>query len=95
MAHDGTPPSSMPEWYLPVLRLLQVARRGVYDIELALRRAMALDAIDPRLLREMESVRDALGAVKVCLSVMDLKAEKLLEENAVDRPSGLAQAAAR
>lgn len=80
MTRNGLLSNAIPHWFLRSVRVLQDTDRGVRDIDIELRRAMALDDLDPRLYAEMQLVRDALGAVKVSLSVLDMTAKNVLRE---------------
>lgn len=80
MTRNGLLSNAIPHWFLQSVRVLQHTDRGVRDIDIELRRAMALDDLDPRLYAEMQLVRDALGAVKVSLSVLDMTAKNVLQE---------------
>ena len=76
--HQSIPPTAIPDWFLETVRVMQDTDHGLRNIETELRYAMRLKSLDPRLREEMQSMLDALGAVKVSLSVMDLSARQVL-----------------
>ena len=80
MANSTTPTSNIPEWFLQTVRVMQDTDRGMRSIETQLRHAMRLEGLDPGLREDLQYVRDSLGAVLISLALMDLNAEKLLQE---------------
>ena len=87
MTRTSTPTSSVPEWFRETFQVLRYVTGGVRDIELRLRDALRLQGLDPRLRGEIENVLDALAAVKVSLSVMDMTADRMLEQIRAGKPS--------
>jgi hypothetical protein len=95
MTQKALPGDLAPDWFLQAVRIMQSTERGVYDIDSELRRVAAIEDIDPRLTSELQNVRDALGVVKVSLSVMDKVMEEVIEElegsEAPDRKQAVAK----
>jgi hypothetical protein len=80
MANKAIAANDIPDWFLQTVRVMQDTEHGVRSIETELCYAMGLDGLDPRLHDELQYVRNALGTVKVSLSMMDLSAGQVLLE---------------
>jgi hypothetical protein len=80
MNQSRVPPNLIPDWFLQTVRVMQDIDRGLQGIETEMRHAMRLEGLDPRVRTEMQYVRDALGAVKISLSLMDVSAKQVLSE---------------
>jgi hypothetical protein len=83
MSHNRIPPNAIPDWFLETVRIMRDADQGLGNIEIEVKNAMEMEDLDPRLRDEMQYVRDAMGAVKISLSVMDMIADDVLREVAV------------
>lgn len=80
MLHNRIPPNAVPNSFLETVRVMQDADQGLRNIQTALDHAAELDGLDPRIRTELEYVRDALDAVKISLSLMDISAKQVLGE---------------
>jgi len=80
MSHNRIPPNSVPDSFLETVRVMQDADQGLRNIQTELDHAAELDGLDPRMRIELEYVRDALDAVKISLSLMDITAKQVLDE---------------
>jgi len=87
--------SNIPDWLLQTLSVMQDTDRGVRNIDTELKHAMGLQDLDPGLRDDLQYVRDALGAVKISLSVMDVSARRVLSELAEQESAGLPHVSAR
>lgn len=78
--NNPIPVHELPDWFREAVQLKQDTEHQVRNIEVALRLAMSRQGLDPRLRRELQLLRDTLGAVKVGLSVVDMAAQKVLRD---------------
>jgi hypothetical protein len=92
MTHNDIPDDAIPDWFLEAARIMQDTDCSVRNIDTELRQAMSLDDMDPRLIGEMQNVRDALGTVKVSLSVFEMIADKVIDGLTESESSDLRQA---
>ena len=65
---------------METVTVMQDSDQGLRNIQTELNHAAALDGLDLRMRIELEYVRDALDAVKISLSLMDIKARQVLGE---------------
>jgi hypothetical protein len=84
MRHRQALPGAIPDWFLETVRVMQDTGHGVRRMDTQLRYAMGLRGLDERLRVEMQQLRDALGTVKVGLSVIDMIANQVLAEIALE-----------
>jgi hypothetical protein len=70
MTHNAIPPNAIPDWFLQTVQVMQDTDHGVRNIDTELRHAMGLEGLDPGLRDDLQYIRDALGAVKISLSVI-------------------------
>jgi hypothetical protein len=94
MTRNGLLSNAIPHWFLRSVRVLQDTDRALRNIEIELQHSIGLDDLDPRLRNEMQYVLDALSAVKISLSVMDVTAKQVLSELAKPESPDHRQAAA-
>jgi tRNA A37 threonylcarbamoyladenosine dehydratase len=93
MTHHRIQPNAIPDWFLETVRVMQDIDHGLCNIQIELNHAVELDGLDPRLRTELEYVRDALDAVKISLSLMDMTAKQVLHEVTRNSRSDLKAAA--
>lgn len=70
----------LPNWGLEAMRIMDEAHRMADDIETELRCAARLNGLDPRLQDKVQAVRDAVGVLKLSLSVLDYTTQQVLSE---------------
>jgi hypothetical protein len=80
MVTNAIPTRNIPDWFLQTVRAMQDTDRALRNIEIELQYSMGLEDLDPRVRNEMQYVLDALSAVKISLSVMDVTARQVLSE---------------
>jgi len=80
MSHNRIPPNAVPDSFLETVRVMQDTDQSLRNIQTELNDAAELDGLDPRMRTELEYVRDALDAVKISLSLMDITAKHVLDE---------------
>jgi hypothetical protein len=80
MTDNAIPENDIPEWFLQIVRVMQDTDRGLKNMDTELRYAMGLEDLDTSLRDDLQYVRDALGAVKISLSLMDVSAKQVLSE---------------
>jgi hypothetical protein len=92
MGKDPIELDAIPDWFLEVVQVMQETERSTRTIDNALRYALGLEGLDGRLRDDLQYARDSLGAVKVALSVLEMKAQRVLSEMAEveQRPRRLA-----
>jgi hypothetical protein len=72
--------SGVPNWGLEAMRIMDETHRMADDIETELRYAARLNGLDPRLQDKVQAVRDAVGVLKLSLSVLEYTTEQVLSE---------------
>jgi hypothetical protein len=82
MERDPIELDAIPDWFLEVVQVMQETERGIQTIDNALRYALRLEGLDARLRDDLQYTRESLGAVKVALSVLEMKARRVLSEMA-------------
>jgi hypothetical protein len=80
MMHDRIPSNAVPGWFLQTVQVMQGSDRGLNNIEIELQRAVGLDGLGPRRRKEIQYVRNAPGAAKIRLSMMDVTPKQVLRE---------------
>lgn len=70
----------VPNWGLEAMRIMDETHRMADDIETELRYAARLNGLDPRLQDKVQAVRDAVGVLKLSLSVLEYTTEQVLSE---------------
>jgi hypothetical protein len=80
MGQDRRQADAIPDWFLEIVQVMQDTERSVRTIDNALLHAMSLEDLDDRLRDDLQYMRDSLGAVRVALSVLDMKARRVLSE---------------
>jgi hypothetical protein len=86
MTHNQIPQHAIPDWLLESVRVMADVDQLIRTIGRELNDALGLDKLDPRLLRELMYLIDALGAVRMRLRLMDLTTRQILSELARPEP---------
>lgn len=73
--------AGIPDWYLLTFETVQQVDGGLRKVEIDLRRALQMQSLDQTVRREMESVLDALHAIKGSLVLVDMTARDVLERS--------------
>ena len=93
MTTNQVPAHTIPEWLLESVRVMGDVDHMTRDIDNQLRHAMELKGLDARLRHELQYLRDALGAVKTGLSLMDMTARKVVADLSAEEPDAARLAA--
>jgi hypothetical protein len=86
MTTNHIPAHAIPDWLLDSVRVMGDVDHMTRDVDNQLRHAMELKGLDARLRHELQYLRDALGAVKTGLSLMDMTARKVVADLSAGQP---------
>jgi hypothetical protein len=76
--------NAIPNWAYEALRVMADAHRMTANIETELRYATHLQGMDQRMHDKLLSVREAVGVLQVTLSALEVTAQQVLSEVALD-----------
>lgn len=70
----------LPRWYLDTFAVVQHVDGGLRNVELEVRDALDMRALDERVRRELLGLLEALHTIKGNLVLVDMTARAVLEE---------------